>query len=74
MARLQRVVGVCEESDGLMVSWQGDSPDSCVKTHQPIHQWNTVRSVPKPNVFDTPEEEAYAKGWVATSDNFSETQ
>jgi hypothetical protein len=25
------------------------------KTHQHIHQWNTVRSVPKPNVFGTDE-------------------
>jgi hypothetical protein len=30
-----------------------DSPNSCLKTHQRIHQWNTVRSIPNPNVFDT---------------------
>src|SRR3954452_9463856 len=34
-------------------SENGDSPHSCLNTHQPIHQRNTVRSVPKPNVFDT---------------------
>jgi hypothetical protein len=41
-------------------SEKGDSLNSCFKTHQRIHQWNTVRSVPKPNVFGTPKEEASA--------------
>src|SRR3954462_10700898 len=36
------------------------------KTHQHIHQWNTVRSVPNPNVFDTAPEEACTKRRVAS--------
>src|SRR3954469_20056330 len=34
-------------------SENGDSPHGCLNTHQRIHQRNTIRSVPKPNVFDT---------------------
>src|SRR3954471_5451361 len=30
-----------------------NSSNNSLKTHQPIHQWNTVRSVPKPNIFGT---------------------
>jgi hypothetical protein len=37
------------------------------KTHQHIHQWNTVRSVPKPNVFDTHGKEACtSREWAAS--------